>query len=617
MKRAGLAFLSLLACWHLVPAVANENSRKPTIILGSGVADSRSLNPIPVTFENHDELVGLQFDVTFDPSLFADVDTSQCLEQLQKRGYLAACRRQDPPNHDVVRFVIFNLGLEPIQSGQLGSLGFQAASNAPTTESPLSALECTGLGVTRDQATVSFSTGDIEAGSITVLGDGQKASSATGLVLDLGGAAIPHDSTVFRSMREIQNPAAVLETGTKDVVLVFPDGREQNVIRKRFTPRHGYVARLDCSGDQVPDDDPGTPLSFRWYGELADGGWLGLTVERDVARGTLVTREGSYKILGAPEKGFRLAEVDLAGLPPSDAEIFASGKKASGDNSTGRLQIDAEPGVEDAGEVELDMLIMYTAQAQIDAGGPAGLNALIQEALDNTNQAFANSGMPNLTVREVHREMLAGFVPSGTSVEDAQADLDGLRVNSQILAAREAHHADVTSVLLRDVVNNQGMEELGFCGIAYLQSPTCGIPGEFPECGVGVDFEDFAINWVSVQCATLPGRNAFPHELGHLMGAEHQPGADSQDPADASFDWSFAHFSLSGAPFGTLMWVPTGQTGELPQPLNFSNPDVLIQAQPSGIENQRDNIRTFEILAPIMDQFRVPPPELIFKDGFE
>lgn len=99
------------------------------------------------------------------------------------------------------------------------------------------------------------------------------------------------------------------------------------------------------------------------------------------------------------------------------------------------------------------------------------------------------------------------------------------------------------------------------------------------------------------------------------MGAEHQPGA-GQDPVDASFSWSFAHFSLSGNPFGTMMWVPT-TTPELPQSLNFSNPDVLIGAQTSGIENERDNIRTFELLAPIMEQYRVPPPELIIKDGFE
>ena len=154
-----------------------------------------------------------------------------------------------------------------------------------------------------------------------------------------------------------------------------------------------------------------------------------------------------------------------------------------------------------------------------------------------------------------------------------------------------------------------------FCGFAFIQCPTCGEPGGIPGCGVGVNFGDFAIDWVSVQCATLPGRNSFPHELGHLMGGEHQPGA-GQDPADSSFVWSFAHFRSTGSQFGTLMWVP-GTGPEFPQPLNFSNPDVLIQTQPSGVANQRDNVRTFELLTPTMAQFRVPPPELIFEDGFE
>jgi len=258
---------------------------------------------------------------------------------------------------------------------------------------------------------------------------------------------------------------------------------------------------------------------------------------------------------------------------------------------------------------------MYTAQAEIDAGGSAGLDALIQQSIDNTNEAFVNSGLPELSVREVHRELLTGFVPSGAQPPDAIADLDQLRLTSQILSARDAHHADITTILLRDV-GPPGMKGLAFCGIAYLQSSTCGRPGEFPQCGVGMGFEDFAINWVSVECATLSGRNSFPHELGHLMGAEHQP-SQGQDPIDASFVWSFAHFDLSTPPFATMMWVPPFGGSGLFQRLNFSNPDILINSHPSGITNERDNIRTFELLTPTMEQYRVPPPELIFADGFE
>lgn len=99
------------------------------------------------------------------------------------------------------------------------------------------------------------------------------------------------------------------------------------------------------------------------------------------------------------------------------------------------------------------------------------------------------------------------------------------------------------------------------------------------------------------------------------MGGEHQPGSVAQDPVDASFVWSYAHFSTTTSPFATLMWRPNPT--ELPQSLYFSNPDILIGTRPFGVVDQRDNIRTFEALTPVMEQYRTPPPELIFADGFE
>jgi hypothetical protein len=63
------------------------------------------------------------------------------------------------------------------------------------------------------------------------------------------------------------------------------------------------------------------------------------------------------------------------------------------------------------------------------------------------------------------------------------------------------------------------------------------------------------------------------------------------------------------------MWIPAPT--ELPQFLNFSNPDVSILSQPSGIANTRHNARTIEILAPIMELYRISPDSFIFQDRFE
>lgn len=617
MENCSRTLFGLLICLIYLPLAAEGDPGQPTITLGSGTVSYHSLTYIPIEFDNPNQFVGLQFDIAFERSLFETIDTSRCLEGFQNSGYFTGCNRLDPPNNDVVRFVVLSLEMEPIQSGVIGSLGFQANKNAPSTETALSGLSCTGLGVTVAQEPIHFTSEDFQAGSIVVMGDRPEVEPEAAEFLDFEGTPVPYKGRVYRSMQEIMNPIMVLAEGPEALALVMPDGREKELVSRAFDPRQGFVLRLDCSGRMVPDGNPDTELSFRWYGEIDEGGWLGMTVVRDVVSGTLVTGGSSYKITGSPDDGFRLAETDIDDLPPSQCLGYASGVKGLEGHSRDITRPNADVNTTGMGEIELDILIMYTEQAEIDSGGPSGLNALIQESIDNTNQAFVNSGLSNVSVREVHRELLTGFEPSGISFDNAKDDLDELRLSNQILAARDQHYADITLVLLRNVFNAQSQQELFSCGLAYLQSPTCGRPGEFPECGVGADFEDFAISWVTVQCANLPGRHAFPHELGHLMGAEHQPGPASQDPSDASFEWSFAHFSLlSGQQFGTLMWVPF-QTGELPQFLNFSNPDVLILSQPSGIENQRDNARTIELLVPIMEQYRIPPEYLIFKDRFE
>jgi len=617
MKYPTLILIAIIAYLLAVVPAGAQDIVAPTIKIGSGAVEAGSGVRIPITLDNHRDFIALQFDIVFEPSIFAKVDTSQCLSQLPTSRFLADCRRQDPPNDDVVRFVVFGWDFKPIPSGVLGYLDFHATAGAISRISPLSALECTGLGISPDQQTLGLTVDDYQPGEIIVLGTGPPTPpEVPTTVLDFDGVPVFTENPVFRRKLNIPDPIPVLESGPQAIVLMLPGGREVEGVGKRFIPREGYVERLDCSGNQVPDGNPDTPMSFRWYGELESGGWLGLTVVDDIARGTLVTEEASYQISGAPDDGYHLAEIDPSNLPPTDAEAFGRTGQSAGKNPDAKFQIDTGATVRGVGTVELDMLIVYTPQAEIDAGGPAGLDALIQQSIDNTNQAFINSGFADLSVREVHRELLTGFVPSGATTDDAIADRDRLRLNPQIIAARNVHHADITTVLLRDV-GPSANRELAFCGVAYLQSPTCGGVGDVAQCGVGVDFEDFAINWVSVECATLPGRNAFPHELGHLMGAEHQPGPLSQDPADASFVWSFAHFDLSAPQFATMMWIPPDGGPGLFQRLNYSNPDILIDSQPSGIEDQRDNLRTFELLTPTMEQYRAPPPELIFKDGFE
>lgn len=332
-------FLVILLIEYLLAIAPAEalDSLAPTLRIGSGVVESGSLVRIPITLDNHRNFTALQFDITFEPFLFDKIDTSQCLTKLTEGPWFAACRRQDAPNEDVVRYLIFRWDFQPIPSGVLGDLGFRAAIDAPSGVSPVAALDCTGLGISEDQQTFDLKAGDYEFDEIVIQGTKPSiASSDPTPIVDLDG--VPHfsDNPLFRRRLEIPNPIPILAAGPAQISLKLPAGRQIDGVLKRFIPRAGYVERLDCSGDRVPDANLDTPVSFRWYGELPDGGWIGLTVVNDVARGTLVTEEASYQIAGSPDKGYRLDEIDPLNLPPTDVEAFARPGTSAGDNPAGK-----------------------------------------------------------------------------------------------------------------------------------------------------------------------------------------------------------------------------------------------------------------------------------------
>lgn len=330
-------FASLLTViLAIVTTIASADVRGAadhTIKIGSASVESGSVVEIPISLENLRNFTALQFDIVFESSLFAEVDASKCTSRLPDGPYIAACERQNPPNDDVVRYVIFRTDSRPIESGMLGNLVFRVAADAPSAVSSVDALECTGLGISEDGETISLTTHDYKPGEIVVISDEPYAApTAATAVVELRGSSLANDNQVFRRQLAIPDPTVVLRNGPDDIVLELPGGREIESARKRFVPRTGYVERLDCSGDQVPDTNPEKPLSFRWYGELPNHGWLGLTVVNDVARGTLVTAEASYQLSGSPEDGYVLSEIDPKGLPPAGAEAHLYTENSTGKN---------------------------------------------------------------------------------------------------------------------------------------------------------------------------------------------------------------------------------------------------------------------------------------------
>ena len=97
MKYPTLILIAIIAYLLAVVPADAQDIVAPTIKIGSGAVEAGSGVRIPITLDNHRDFIALQFDIVFEPSIFAKVDTSQCLSQLPTSRFLADCRRQDPP----------------------------------------------------------------------------------------------------------------------------------------------------------------------------------------------------------------------------------------------------------------------------------------------------------------------------------------------------------------------------------------------------------------------------------------------------------------------------------------------------------------------------------------
>jgi Calx-beta domain/Metallo-peptidase family M12/Divergent InlB B-repeat domain len=184
----------------------------------------------------------------------------------------------------------------------------------------------------------------------------------------------------------------------------------------------------------------------------------------------------------------------------ASAKTFAppvSSKKTSASTSK------ASPVQADDGSM-IDVMVVYTPQAQSKVGGAAGMQSKIALAVTETNDAYASSNV----VQRI-RVVYSGVV-SYNDTGNMGTDLSALRDTSdnkmdEIHAIRNAYGADLVSLWVADGG--------GSCGLGSLMSTE------------SAAFASSGFNVVDVDCAT--GNYSFGHELGHNMGLRHDPHVDT------------------------------------------------------------------------------------------
>lgn len=231
----------------------------------------------------------------------------------------------------------------------------------------------------------------------------------------------------------------------------------------------------------------------------------------------------------------------------------------------------------DAGSSEgsiVDVMVAYTP-AVVEIYGVDGIQAMIIQAVAETNQAYANSGMTT-RLNLVH-SVLTNYTTSG----DMLTDLGRLRNTSdghmdELHQLRDQHGADLVNLIDK---------QSGYCGLAYRMS------------GLSPFFASSAFSIVNHSCAT--GYYSFGHELGHNQGVHHDP----QTAAGSSsvFPYAYGYQDPFGA-FRTIMAYNC--PGGCVRINHFSNPDILYNGEPTGEETASDNARAIDNTASVVASFR-------------
>ncbi len=145
----------------------------------------------------------------------------------------------------------------------------------------------------------------------------------------------------------------------------------------------------------------------------------------------------------------------------------------------------------------IDVLVLYTPSARATQGGTAAMEALVDLALAETNQAYAQSGVLQ-RVRLVARQEVA-YAESASIVTDlARMTIANDGWLDEVPALRDACGADAVALII----------ETG---------QSCGVANSLTNQGAG--FAPYAFCVVARNCAAA--NLSLAHELGHVMGLAH------------------------------------------------------------------------------------------------
>ena len=221
-----------------------------------------------------------------------------------------------------------------------------------------------------------------------------------------------------------------------------------------------------------------------------------------------------------------------------------------------------------AKKITIDVLVLYTDRViskYIDFE-----KDLIALSVEQTNDAFVNSGLGNIKLRLVHTEKVDYDESIGQHFDHLYRMVDGVDAFKKVRALRDEKRADVVALFVDDASG---------CGLST-------------RVAADAD-ESFVV--VHHSCSALT--YTLAHEIGHIIGARHDKALD-----DNSSPFPYGHGYVNGAKWRDIMSYKSSCNG-CPRLPFWSNPTINIRGERAGTI-ETDNARVILEQAERVSKFR-------------
>ncbi|HFC91984.1 MAG TPA: hypothetical protein ENJ51_04150, partial [Leucothrix mucor] len=302
--------------------------------------------------------------------------------------------------------------------------------------------------------------------------------------------------------------------------------------------------------------------SMSWIGHIGDDmlDSVILVKSGNILQGNIVYKRQHYQIRfvtnnAADANGAThvLKEIDFSKMPPDHPSgklpDGSAGKTTDANNQSSAADTSTKTSPDtsaDSGST-IDSMVVYTNSARLAAGGTAAMNALVDLAITETNDSYANSGI-NPRLNLVYKGQVSYTESSfSNDLSRLKGTSDGYMDNVHTL--RNTYKADVVSLF----INNSSS-----CGLGYVNATATS-----------------AFSVAHWNCAT--GYYSFGHELGHNQGALHDWDVDSTTTC------AHGYVNKTGSGWRTIMAYATGCPGGNCTRLKYwSNPSKTYSGAPMG-----------------------------------